>query len=196
MNLSIQNIGKHYQNKWLFKDVSFTISTGESIAITGINGSGKSTLMQIIYGLVQQNKGEILIDNTTQFEPSNYFSLSAPYLELPIEFNISAIVNFHQKIGKLDISLNNFIEISEFTKQQSLQEIKLFSSGMQQRLKTAFCLLSTHPIKLLDEPLTNIDIYGEKWYHNLLNIIKENHIIIIAGNAENERMMDMKLINI
>lgn len=196
MKLSVQNIGKHYHKKWLFKAIDFELNTGESIAIKGRNGSGKSTLMQIIYGLVNQNEGNILIDNSTLFNPSEYFAIAAPYLELPTEFSLAEVVRFHLQLGKLNTSVEEFAENAEFTQTQSNQVIKYFSSGMQQRLKTALCLCSTHPIKLLDEPLTNMDTHGEKWYHSLLNSIKSKHMIIIAGNAENERINGMNLINI
>lgn len=196
MKLTVQNIGKHYHKKWLFKAIDFELNTGESIAIKGRNGSGKSTLMQIIYGLVNQNEGHVLIDNTSLFIPSDYFAISAPYLELPTEFSLAEVVRFHLQLGKLNTSVEEFADNAEFTQTQSNQVIKYFSSGMQQRLKTALCLCSTHPIKLLDEPLTNMDNHGEKWYHHLLSKIASKHIVIIAGNAENERLDGMKSIEI
>ncbi len=196
MKLSVQNIGKHYHKKWLFKAINFELNTGESIAITGRNGSGKSTLMQIIYGLITQNEGNILIDNMVLYNPSEYFSFSAPYLELPTEFTLSEIVDFNKQLGKLNTSIEEFAQTAEFTQAQTKQVIKYFSSGMQQRLKTALCLCSTHPIKLLDEPLTNMDTHGEKWYHALLQNINKKTIVIIAGNNENERIEGMIEISI
>jgi ATPase subunit of ABC transporter with duplicated ATPase domains len=81
----------------------------------------------------------------------------------------------------MNSSLDEFLSFSDFNKSQVNRAVKLFSSGMQQRLKTALCLSSNSPILLLDEPLTNMDAKGEDWYKNCLNDIK-NKIVIIAGN--------------
>ncbi|MDP2176535.1 MAG: ATP-binding cassette domain-containing protein [Bacteroidota bacterium] len=182
MQLDVVNIGKHYNNQWLFKDISFSIKDGESIAITGRNGSGKSTLIQIIYGLVQANVGKVLVDQNTVDNNQQVFALSSPYLELPLDFTLSEIYQLYFDLNKLKIELNEFLSFSEFTFKQSNLPVKNFSSGMLQRLKTSLCLASNSPILLLDEPLTNMDSHGEEWYKNCLNSIMSDKIVLIASN--------------
>ncbi len=46
--ISINNISKNYKDKFLFKDISFTIKNREKIAIIGDNGVGKTTLLKIL----------------------------------------------------------------------------------------------------------------------------------------------------
>ena len=64
--IEVKNITKTYGKKktefTALKNVSFTISSGESIAIVGKSGSGKSTLMHAMSGLDRPQKGEIVID--------------------------------------------------------------------------------------------------------------------------------------
>lgn len=181
MHIQINNIGKRYQNQWLFKNINLELKLGDSLSVTGHNGSGKSTFMQVVYGLVQASEGEVLVNGTSNYKPHEVFALSAPYLELPMEFSILEIHDLYLRTQKMNSSLDEFLSFSDFNKSQVNRAVKLFSSGMQQRLKTALCLSSNSPILLLDEPLTNMDAKGEDWYKNCLNDIK-NKIVIIAGN--------------
>jgi len=181
LHIQINNIGKRYQNQWLFKNINLELKLGDSLSVTGHNGSGKSTFMQVVYGLVQASEGEVLVNGTSNYKPHEVFALSAPYLELPMEFSILEIHDLYLRTQKMNSSLDEFLSFSDFNKSQVNRAVKLFSSGMQQRLKTALCLSSNSPILLLDEPLTNMDAKGEDWYKNCLNDIK-NKIVIIAGN--------------
>lgn len=181
MELSLQNIGKKYQGHWLFKEINLSLQSGQSLSITGHNGSGKSTLMQVVYGLIQPSEGQVLIDGKADFEPHAMMSLSSPYMELPMEFSIKELHQLYGNLNKLTLSYDQFIEQSMFSVKDGNKPVKHFSSGMQQRLKTALCLYSVAPIILLDEPLTNMDAAGEKWYKNCLSEVKDK-ICLVAGN--------------
>jgi ATP-binding cassette subfamily B protein len=50
------------QNPWIFQDLSFTITKGESIGVVGETGCGKSTLLDLLMGLLHPTKGNLLID--------------------------------------------------------------------------------------------------------------------------------------
>ena len=86
----------------------------------------------------------------------------------------------------MSMSLSNFIDYAAFTKKQATQPIQYFSSGMLQRLKTALCLVGNAPIKLLDEPLSNMDKEGEIWYSNCISKLSADTIVIVASNDEAE----------
>lgn len=185
MKLELQNIGKKYNHRWLFRSVNLTLETGQSLSITGRNGSGKSTLLQVIYGLIQASEGQILIDGQSNFEPSKFMSATSPAMEMPVDFSIRELHSLARSLEKTNSTLNDFADFALFTNEEINKPIKYFSSGMLQRLKTAFCMRSSAPIILLDEPLTNMDVYGEEWYVNCLNELK-NKICIVAGNSAAE----------
>jgi ABC-type multidrug transport system ATPase subunit len=195
-NLKVENIGKHYLSQWLFRNISFSLNTGESIAITGHNGSGKSTLLQIVYGLVQQSEGSVFFNERSIEKPEFVFSMTTPSLELPMDFSMNDILKLYQSLNKISIESEAFGLQSMFSNKQMKQPLKNFSSGMLQRFKTALCLYSDSPVLLLDEPLTNMDSNGEKWYQNCVNEIKKNKIILFAGNQKNEIELATNLIEI
>ncbi len=181
MELTLEHIGKKYQGHWLFKDINLSLHSGQSLSITGKNGSGKSTLMQVVYGLIQASEGKVLIDGKSDFQAHNIMALSSPYMELPMEFTIKELHQLYFNLNKLTQSYEQFIENAMFSVKDGGKPVKHFSSGMQQRLKTAFCLYSSAPVILLDEPLTNMDATGEKWYKNCLSEVKHK-ICLVAGN--------------
>lgn len=184
--LKVDSIGKHYLSNWLFRNISFELNTGESIAITGNNGSGKSTLIQIIFGLVQQSEGIVHFNERLIEKPETIFSITSPSLELPLDFCINDILVFYQSLNKISMDSELFGQRSMFSTKQMKQPLKNFSSGMLQRFKTSLCFFSESPVLLLDEPLSNMDYNGEKWYKNCVDEVRNNKIILFAGNQSQE----------
>jgi ABC-type multidrug transport system ATPase subunit len=63
--------------------------------------------------------------------------------------------------------------------------IKNYSSGMRQKIKLGFALLSERPVLLLDEPTTNFDEKAKQWFFDKLE--KQRHkLIVLASNEARE----------
>src|SRR5690606_34912521 len=60
--LEMRGITKRFPGVLANNDVNFDVRAGEIHALLGENGAGKSTLMKILFGLYQQDEGEILIN--------------------------------------------------------------------------------------------------------------------------------------
>ncbi len=63
--IELRNITKRYPGVVANKDVNLRVRSGTTHAVIGENGAGKSTLMNILYGMVVPDEGEILVDGTT-----------------------------------------------------------------------------------------------------------------------------------
>ena len=66
--IDLQNISKQYDIKTILKDVNFTLTPGQRIAVIGQNGQGKSTLFKVIMGTVEPDSGEMAIDKSIKIE--------------------------------------------------------------------------------------------------------------------------------
>jgi ABC-2 type transport system ATP-binding protein len=55
--LVVNNLSKSFRNTKVLEEVSFTVSEGKIVAITGENGSGKTTLLKLITGWIKPDKG-------------------------------------------------------------------------------------------------------------------------------------------
>ncbi len=60
--LEMNHITKQFPGVLALDDVTLKAEPGKVLALIGINGAGKSTLMNILGGILKQDKGEILID--------------------------------------------------------------------------------------------------------------------------------------
>lgn len=60
--LQLKGIGKSFGNNQVLKNVNFDLKAGEVHSVIGENGAGKSTMMNIIYGLLKADSGEIYIE--------------------------------------------------------------------------------------------------------------------------------------
>lgn len=61
--LELKNISKQFPGVLANDNISISVFPGEILALLGENGAGKTTLMNIVYGLLHQDKGEIILDN-------------------------------------------------------------------------------------------------------------------------------------
>ena len=64
--LSIQSLGKQFDNQVLFRDISFEIKRGEHVAIIGDNGTGKTTLLKILNQVVEPDTGSFTLGSKVQ----------------------------------------------------------------------------------------------------------------------------------
>jgi ABC-type multidrug transport system ATPase subunit len=189
MQITLNNAGKRYQFEWIFRNLSYTFESGNAYAILGPNGSGKSTLLQCLSTYKILNEGSVQYfrqEKPVAFEPA-MIALAAPYLELIEEYTVRELFQFQAafKPYTAKLTYTDFINITALEKQQ-YKTIKQYSSGMKQRVKLALAVLSDAPVLLLDEPTTNLDASGVKWYEELMKNYTAQRIVIVGSNDERE----------
>jgi ABC-type multidrug transport system ATPase subunit len=191
MQLFADNIGKKFNKEWIFRNLSFSLSAGESLAITGANGSGKSTLLQILAGSLPPTEGQIRYRQNDLAVPDEDFytkiAFSAPYMELIEEMTVSELVRFHQGFKPLlnGLTTEKLLDKIWLTAAAD-RPVRFLSSGMKQRLKLGLSLFSDTPILMLDEPTTNLDNTGSEWYLEEVQKQLSERIVIICSNLPQE----------
>lgn len=192
MHIQLENIGKRYGREWIFRRISYEFSPGGSYALLGANGSGKSTLLQIILGAIVPGEGQVLYKESASAPLSieqayRHCSFVSPYLDLPEEFSLKEMLDFHFRFKRMrpGFSIESLIAASNL-ESSTHKSIKTFSSGMKQRVKLALALGADTPVLLLDEPCTNLDDAGIQWYRNMISNYCSKQLLIVASNQKSE----------
>lgn len=191
MQIKVENIGKKFIREWIVRHASFELETGQKYTFVGPNGSGKSTLLQLLTGITPVTEGKIrYVDAGKEIEEDLWYKqlvIAAPYLELIEEFTLRELIDFHKKFKpfKNGISSQEFEEFIQLS-HASTKIIRHFSSGMKQRVKLGLAFLSDVPVIFLDEPTTNLDVQGIKWYREQVIEHTRNQLLLLGSNVEQE----------
>lgn len=188
MKLIADNLSKVFSDSTIFKDISFEISAGQCLAITGRNGSGKTTLIRVLSQLILPSKGKLsLYKNSSIIQKENYFKyigLVGPYLELYQDLTAYENLTFFarmKEISNFDKRINNLMEMIGLAGREN-DLVKTYSSGMKQRLKYVFALLSEPEILFVDEPRSNLDEQGIQTVYNIFKTQTKDKLLILATN--------------
>jgi ABC-type multidrug transport system ATPase subunit len=201
-SLKVEGLGKHYASTLLFRDISFAISHGDVLAITGWNGSGKSTLVRIIAGLTNASAGQITltIDKIPIPKPDRrrYIGLVAPAISIYDELTGLENLEFFCKVRGItgDRSHHLAMMARAGLDGQTDKPCRDYSSGMKQRLKLAQALVHAPPLLLLDEPGTNLDSEGFKIVEQIVRQQRNSGMTIIASNDQREMAYADRIINL
>ena len=188
MKLEAHSIGKYFAENLIFKNINFTVHSGESLAITGPNGSGKTTLVRILCRLISPSEGTVIYEKAGETILTQhiyrYIGLVGPYLELYEELSAWENLHFFANMRNIKDPNSTILRLLERIglKGREKDQVKNYSSGMRQRLKYAFALLHNPQILFLDEPTSNLDSEGIKTIYEIMKEQKENKILIIATN--------------
>ncbi|WP_316790240.1 ABC transporter ATP-binding protein [Pedobacter frigoris] len=204
MTITLTNIGRRFNQEWIFRGIDYQFESGGKYAILGPNGSGKSTLLSVVLGNLSSSEGKVVYDHGKPVSVEDiyqYLSFAAPYVDLIEEFTLQETIDFHfQFKGLYDgISKSDVMDLLGLVKSQD-KALKYFSSGMKQRTKLALACCTDSPLLLLDEPTSNLDVQGLSWYHELMREFSKNKLVIVGSNQEVEysfcnhfvRIMDYK----
>ena len=187
MDLSIQKLTKAFNQKTIFKELTFDVRSGSRFAITGPNGSGKSTLLKILSGGALPSSGSITYTHHSKKISADdifrYIHFVAPYNTVIEELSLVELFHMHQRLGLLTqfSQFEDWSSLLDYTFSPS-QQIKMFSSGMKQRVKLGLALLDKRSLIFLDEPGSNLDVRGKEWLAELIRRMDATQTIIIASN--------------
>ncbi|REE01237.1 ABC transporter ATP-binding protein [Marinoscillum furvescens] len=192
MTITLEDIGKKYHRNWIFRKLNAELKAGEIVALTGHNGSGKSTLLKILSGYLTPSEGAIHFGDKTE-HPQLSFGFAAPYQNLIEEFTLAEHLKFHAGFKNPLIGIPEMMEAAQLSPAHD-KPIREFSSGMKQRVKLALAFFYEGSAVFLDEPTSNLDESGVKWYHQLLADWQQNRSLIIASNQPDEyRLASQKI---
>jgi heme exporter protein B len=145
----------------IFREVNFTVKTGEALVLSGPNGSGKTTLLRVIAGLLQPSEGTVSFEgagpDAVLGEEAHYLAHFDPLKpSLTVAENPTFWTEFLGGVG----AVNEALAAVRLERLARLPAGYL-SAGQRRRLSLARLLVVRRPIWLLDEPTAALDAAGQ-----------------------------------
>ncbi len=213
--LSIEKLSCIRDERVLFDDLSFTITSGELVQVEGPNGAGKTTLLRIIAGLGRSDSGIVTWKKEDICQAREDFYQDVLFLghQTGVKRELTAYENlaFFQAMHANDNStfLKNTPPVhGEDAIFRGLAQVGLagredvtagqLSAGQQRRVALARLWLSNHPLWILDEPLTAIDKQGVKVLEALfLQHVERGGMVLLTTHqdmfTDHDRLRKIKL---
>lgn len=175
--LEVNGLGKSYEGRCLFKEVSITVGRGEKIALLGPNGVGKSTLLKAIMGSIDFD-GQVNLGHNVQI---SYFAQDQAE-KLNPEYSIFETVDLIAK-GDLRKDLRSILGAFLFSGEDIDKKVGVLSGGERTRLALCCLLLSPSNFLILDEPTNHLDLQSKEVLKEAL-VHYEGTFIIVSHDRE------------
>lgn len=180
--IQVQDLKKVYGQHTLLEDISFTIESGDIVALIGPNGSGKTTLARMIIGLDTPTHGDIHVFGKKpkkQQKAIGYIPQRFTFdRTLPItvdEFLTLVIFDRYECCDDFEpLSIKESLEAVDLAHMQHAK-LGTLSGGQLQRVLIARVLLQNRPIMILDEPAAGVDVTAEKAVYDLITDINKKY---------------------
>jgi ABC-type Fe3+/spermidine/putrescine transport system ATPase subunit len=177
--IKLEQINKHFDGNKILSDISFQISTAESVALVGPSGSGKTTILRLIAGFETPDSGKITIDDRVVS--------SKGYACPPHERGIGMVFQKPALWPHMTLAQNILFSLKELNKSECQDRLKQLlnlthlkgmenryphqvSGGEAQRVTLARAIAPHPAILFLDEPMIGMDY---ELVTEMNNVIKE-----------------------
>ena len=187
--LVAQQIGKSFNKKRVVRNVSLNIRRGEAVGLLGPNGAGKTTCFYMISGLIRNDEGSVMIDQTdiTDLPVFRRAQLGIGYL--PQEASIFRGLTVEQNIRAILETIESDPEIRNIMLEELLVEFNIghlrnasaltLSGGERRRVEIARALAARPTFLLLDEPLAGIDPIAISEIRDLIAQLKSHGLGVL-----------------
>lgn len=196
------------QEQWVFKDLSFTIKSGEHIAMVGENGAGKTTIVKLLLRFYEVDRGIIEVNG----QPLNSLALSSWYRQLgtlfqdfnsyPLDIQHNVTISDNNRLDPVklkkalrDSGVDSIVESLPFGLEtvldSSFKKGTEPSGGQWQRVALARAFYRDANILILDEPTAAIDAKAEyDIFNNIFKHQAQKSTIIISHRFSTVRRAD------
>ena len=195
--LELKNITKEYDGITILDDINLEIEEGEIVSILGPSGSGKTTLLNMILGMTDVTKGQIIFNGQDMTKvPMEKRGFNIVFQDYALFPNLNAYENIVYGLRN-NPELSTKEDVAEMIQLLGLQEhlnkrVEQLSGGQKQRVALARTMVMKPKILLLDEPLSALDgVIKESIKEKIKQIAKDFNLTTIIVTHDPEEALTL-----
>ena len=185
--IEVNGISKRYGRVQALHDVSLTVGKGEVFGIIGPDGAGKTTLYRILSTLLLPESGNALVDGYDTIRQMGEIRKRVGYM--PGRFSLYQDLTVEENLKFFATLFGTTVEEGYDSIRAIYSQIERFrnrragalSGGMKQKLALSCALVHSPSVLFLDEPTTGVDPVSRKELWEMLLMLKERGITIVAS---------------
>ena len=185
--IEVNGISKRYGRVQALHDVSLTVGKGEVFGIIGPDGAGKTTLYRILSTLLLPDSGNALVDGYDTIRQMGEIRKRVGYM--PGRFSLYQDLTVEENLKFFATLFGTTVEEGYDSIRAIYSQIERFrnrragalSGGMKQKLALSCALVHSPSVLFLDEPTTGVDPVSRKELWEMLLMLKERGITIVAS---------------
>jgi ABC-type multidrug transport system ATPase subunit len=183
----LDKISKRYGKVNALSEISFEVEKGEVFGLIGPDGAGKTSLFNILATLQLPTSGKATLLGLDVV--TDYKSIRKEIGYLPGVFSLYPDLTVFENLRFFATMYGNSIQENMYLIAPIWEQIAPFknrqagrlSGGMKQKLALCCALIHKPKILFLDEPTTGVDPVSRKEFWNLLNVIKQQGIVVLVS---------------
>ena len=181
----VNHISKSYRELAL-DDVSFSVDKGEMFGLIGPDGAGKTTMFRILCTLLLPDVGTATVDG---FDVRQMKDIRRRVGYMPGRFSLYQDLTVRENLEFFATLFGTTVEAGYDSIRAIYSQIERFhnrkagalSGGMKQKLALSCALVHQPSVLFLDEPTTGVDPVSRKEFWEMLSMLKERGLTIVAS---------------
>ena len=199
-NLQINFLELYRNDDRIFSEISFDLSEGQHLLISGANGTGKTSLLRVICGLTIPTGGTIVWNQlaTNNIDCRYYEHLAylghknALIPELTVRENLEYTFEGNQSMNRTSSVLEAF-GLNKYLDQFA----EKLSNGQIRKIALSRILLSEKTLWILDEPVANLDTSGTQFLLAEMQAhLDQGGMLITTSNLNDQTLKPSSEINL
>jgi ABC-type lipoprotein export system ATPase subunit len=186
MQLSARSVALSVGLRQLFAHLTFSVTSGHTLALVGPSGVGKSTLLSAIAGYTTVDEGELAFSGTdTHTVDVQWLMQSTPLLTRRSALD-NVTLSRDIRRGRDGATTAKALEIMNRLGIDSLSHVPVFrlSGGERQRVAVARTILAEAPVVLADEPTASLDAKSRDDVASALNMLARSGAIVVVATHD------------